>query len=121
MAYVLNNMEVYLDGKVRIASVTKKLLDSLGVDKEDAEGMTNYLRMIEGTMLAAYIREEENGEFKVSLRSEGQIDSAVIASSFGGGGHIRAAGFNTNDVEYTKKQIITKVEEVLNYESNRNT
>jgi len=113
MTYVLQNMESYFDGKLRISVVTQNILDEFGVDKEDAEGMTNYLRMIEGTKLAIYIREVENAKFKASLRSDKQVDCAELALGFGGGGHIRAAGFDLIDVEETKKKIIEKMEEVL--------
>lgn len=113
MTYVLQNMEVYFEGKLRISVVTQNVLDEFGVDKEDAEGMTNYLRGIEGTMLAVYIREVEGGKFKASLRSEGNIDCSVIAHELGGGGHIRAAGFDLIDVEKTKQELIKKMEEVL--------
>lgn len=113
MTYVLQNMETYFDGKLRISVVTQDVLDEFGVDKEDAEGMTNYLRSIEGTRLAVYIREVEDGKYKASLRSEGDLDCAVIAHDLGGGGHIRAAGFDLIDVEKTKQIIINKMEEVL--------
>ena len=31
-------------------------------------------------------------EYKVSLRSENMVDVSKVASYFGGGGHVRAAG-----------------------------
>lgn len=104
MTYVLENMQVYFDGKLRIAVVDKNVLDRLNVDKEDAEGMTNYLRMIKGTELAVYIREQDD-VYKVSLRSDKYTDCADIAVKFGGGGHIRAAGFNTKDTEKTIEEL----------------
>ena len=113
MTYVLQNMESFFDGKLRISVVTQDVLDEFGVDKEEAEGMTNYLRSIEGTELAVYIREVEGGKFKASLRSDKKVDCAKVAFELGGGGHIRAAGFDLIDVEETKKKIIEKMEEVL--------
>ena len=113
MTYVLQNMEAFFGGKLRISVVTQEVLDEFGVDKEDAEGMTNYLRSIEGTKLAVYIREVEGGKFKASLRSDKEVDCAKLAFEFGGGGHIRAAGFDLIDVGETKKKIIEKMEEVL--------
>jgi phosphoesterase RecJ-like protein len=47
------------------------------------------------------IQEQQNGKtssasqcrYHVSLRSDGSVDVAAIAGSFGGGGHTSAAGF----------------------------
>ena len=36
--------------------------------------------------------ETNDMEYKVSLRSNGEVDVAAIAVLFGGGGHMRAAG-----------------------------
>ena len=47
--------------------------------------------------MAALIQQHKNGDsnlYHVSLRSDGEIDVAAIAASFGGGGHASAAGFS---------------------------
>ncbi len=115
IAYSLDNMQVYYGGRLRITVADHETLDRFGVDKEDAEGVTNYLRMIEGTELAVYIRGIEEGKFKASLRSLEFVDCAVLASSFGGGGHVRAAGFDTTDVEQTIEKIVEKMREGLEH------
>jgi len=38
------------------------------------------------------LRELEDGRFKVSMRSKGNMDVAEIARRLGGGGHKKAAG-----------------------------
>ena len=35
---------------------------------------------------------DEGQEYKVSMRSNGKVDVARVASYFGGGGHVKAAG-----------------------------
>ena len=115
IAYSLENTKVYYGVKLRIAIATHEILDRFGVDKEEAEGITNYLRMIEGTELAVYIRGIENGKFKVSLRSVDYVDCAKLAMSFGGGGHIRAAGFDTDNVEDVVYKIVEKMKEGLEH------
>ena len=40
-------------------------------------------------------REVENGRYKVSLRSRGDVDVEQVARRHGGGGHKNAAGFTT--------------------------
>ena len=63
-----------------------------GAAGEDLEGLVNYARNIEGVEVGMLFKVTESGEVKVSLRSAGAADVAAIAQSFGGGGHVRAAG-----------------------------
>lgn len=114
IAKTIDNMEVYNDGKVRYSLVDYNTINSLGLDEEDAEGMTNYLRMVEGTEVGIYVRGKKDGTYKVSMRSIGNVDISKIAIANGGGGHPRAAGFtiyeNLNDV---KDKILKAVEVML--------
>jgi bifunctional oligoribonuclease and PAP phosphatase NrnA len=59
------------------------------------DGATNFLSNLEGMRLAIILKENQDGEIKVSLRSiEETINVANLANYFGGGGHARAAGFS---------------------------
>ena len=62
--------------------------------------MIDHLRSIDGTKIAAVVRDLDGGDRaarKVSLRSsEGDVDVSAIARKHGGGGHKRAAGFSTD-------------------------
>ena len=64
------------------------------------EGIIDHLRSIDGTKVAAVVRDLGNrgrAARKVSLRSsEGDVDVSAIARKHGGGGHKRAAGFSTD-------------------------
>ena len=89
-------------------------IQKLGLDDEDSEGMTNYLRKVEGTEIAIYVRGREDGTNKVSMRSGGKIDVSKIAIQFGGGGHARAAGYTMyDDIEIEKKKLLDVVEVML--------
>jgi len=71
----------------------------LSEDTEDGEstvldGAANFLSNLSEMRVSMILKEDKEGEIKVSLRSvDGQIDVARIANLFGGGGHVRAAGF----------------------------
>ena len=64
------------------------------------EGIIDHLRTLDGTAVAAVVRDQpERGRAgrKVSLRStDGRVDVSAIAREQGGGGHQRAAGFGTD-------------------------
>ena len=39
-----------------------------------------------------FFKQEKDDEYRVSLRSKGEIDIGAVAKEFGGGGHKNAAG-----------------------------
>lgn len=112
----IENMEVYFNGKVRYTFIDYKTISDLGVDDEDAEGMTNYLRMVEDTLIAVYVREKSTGELKVSMRSNGNVDIGKVAIMFGGGGHMRASGYTMNIDNSTYEEEKEKLLKVLESE-----
>jgi Exopolyphosphatase-related proteins len=88
-----------------------------GAKDEDADEFIDMIRGIDGVLAAIFVREKQPGLFKVSMRSQGDIDVADIARKYGGGGHKNAAGFNfrikdfPEIAKYQDKNII--VEEIL--------
>jgi phosphoesterase RecJ-like protein len=60
--------------------------------EEDCEGVANYALSVAGVEAAAFFRELEDGHIRISLRSKGQVNVALIAEHMGGGGHENAAG-----------------------------
>ncbi|MFC1830093.1 bifunctional oligoribonuclease/PAP phosphatase NrnA, partial [Thermodesulfobacteriota bacterium] len=72
---------------------------------------------IEDVKVAVLIQEHDNGRgnnrYNVSLRSDGTVDVAEIAASFGGGGHVTAAGFNIESTLNAIKSEINNLAEKL--------
>jgi phosphoesterase RecJ-like protein len=97
----LDSLEISDNGKLSVMTVTNAMFEYTKTQSEDVDGMINYARRIEDVKVAALIQEQRNGRsrsdgrrrFHVSLRSDGSVDVAAIAGSFGGGGHPSAAGF----------------------------
>ena len=81
-----------LDGKCIISVVRKKEMEFFQAVPADLEGIVSQLRQTKGVEVAMFLHELAPQEFKVSLRSRGEVDVSEIASYFGGGGHVRAAG-----------------------------
>jgi len=87
LARVLLTLELHFGGLVCIVSLDRGNMVS------DTEGFVEYGSSIRGVVLAAFISEIDNQVFKVSLRSRCDVDVSEIARIFGGGGHLKAAGF----------------------------
>jgi phosphoesterase RecJ-like protein len=96
----LEGIQSYCDGRLMVSYITKADYDATGAGEEMTEGLIDHLRSIEGTKVAAVIRDLANrgrAARKVSLRSSaGDVDVSAIARLNGGGGHKRAAGFSTD-------------------------
>jgi len=43
--------------------------------------------------MVLFFKEIEKNTFRISLRSKGVANAALVAEHFGGGGHIHASGF----------------------------
>ncbi|MBR3272917.1 MAG: DHH family phosphoesterase [Clostridia bacterium] len=89
---VLVGLEVSPDGKVAWARLTDEMLRRCDADKEDSEGIINYLIEMIGVKVAVLASERDEGT-KLSLRSKTPFNVARdVAVPLGGGGHDCAAG-----------------------------
>lgn len=88
--------EIFIKKDVAIGCIDYKTYSSYGVTSEDTDGLSNLLRNIDGINCGILLTEKEEGITKGSIRTEDGYDANEIASLFGGGGHLRAAGFRIN-------------------------
>ncbi|MDF3001360.1 MAG: bifunctional oligoribonuclease/PAP phosphatase NrnA, partial [Bacillota bacterium] len=114
MNEVIGTIEMVCGGKADIAHVTQEMLKKTGALMEETEGIIETLRNISGVEISAFLKENSENEIKVGLRAKTYGDVSVIAQSFGGGGHKKAAGCTIHaPLEEAKKQIIAAVVEHL--------
>lgn len=92
LGLALCNSRRCLSDRFIYSVITRKDMESVGAGEQDFDGIVNQLRYTKGVWAAALIHETKDGAYKVSLRSSSEVDVAKVASAFGGGGHIRAAG-----------------------------
>ena len=81
-----------MDGRCIFSSIDLKTMEFYKVVPKDLDGIVSQLRITKGVECAIFLYQTNTLEYKVSLRSNGKVDVAAIASYFGGGGHVRAAG-----------------------------
>jgi len=81
-----------MEGKVVFAAINRRMLDFYEASTTDLDGIIDQLRVTKGCEVAIFIYETDFKEFKVSMRSNGNVNVSKIAVYFGGGGHIKAAG-----------------------------
>jgi phosphoesterase RecJ-like protein len=100
----LATIERWDHGALTLAHLVKSDYEETGAVETDSEGVIDHLRAVQGTAVAALVREllgdDRVGMRKVSLRAtDGSVDVSQIARAYGGGGHPQAAGFST-DLSY---------------------
>ena len=86
----------FMDNKCIVSCIDKKQMDFYGATTQDFDGIVNQLRNIKGVHCAIFMYQTDVLEYKVSMRSDELVDVAKVASCFGGGGHMRAAGCTMN-------------------------
>ncbi len=100
VARALEGIQRHCGDRLVLTYITSADYEQTGAGEEMTEGVIDHLRSIDGTKVAAVIRDlGDRGQAarKVSLRSsEGDVDVSAIARKHGGGGHKRAAGFSTD-------------------------
>ena len=97
LGLALLKSELPLDGKVIVSVITQEEMKKYDVLPKHLDGIVNQLRVTKGVEVALFLYETEDKEFKGSLRVNGNVNVAKVASHFGGGGHIKAAGFSVSE------------------------
>lgn len=91
-ALAVDRAILFADGKAAISWCTLEDLERLGAMSEHTEMCIDRLRSIAGVEAAAFLKEKEDGSYKVSLRSKSYANMNAVARAFDGGGHLRASG-----------------------------
>jgi len=91
-ALALATMRIELEGRLTWAKVTRRMLREASAVMAESEGIIDTLNSIAGLELAILFKEVSSDLTKISVRSRGAVDAAALCATFGGGGHIRAAG-----------------------------
>ncbi len=106
---------LFYDGKCIFTTVTMDEMEFYGVTGRELGGIVEQLRLTDGVEVAIFLYQTGEEEYKVSLRSKKKIDVAAIATQFGGGGHVRAAGYTAKGSVY---QIINSIGELIEKQYN---
>ena len=91
-AWVVDHFKLLCNGKIAICALPKAIEEEIGVSEDDMNNISGFLRSIEGVCIAALLRDVDENNTKVSVRSVPGYNAAYICETFGGGGHAGAAG-----------------------------
>jgi len=110
----LATMRVEMEGRLAWAKVTRGMLREANAAMAESEGIIDTLNSIAGLELAILFKEVQSDLTKISVRSRGAVDAAALCASFGGGGHIRAAGAEIQrSMEETVRLVLAGAKEAI--------
>lgn len=114
LGQALLNAELYLDGAVIASVITQAEMDKFSVLPKHLDGIVNQLRVTKDVKIALFLYENEDKTFKGSLRVNGDYNVAEIAAEFGGGGHVKAAGFTIDGpIDTAMDRILSVIREKI--------
>lgn len=96
-AAVLQSLAMHDGGRVATAHIDRAMVESSGAQPGDSEGLIDIPRSITGVRAVALFRQLDDGRWKASLRSRGEVSVERVARQRGGGGHQNAAGFTAGE------------------------
>ena len=108
---VLSAMQIDGTGRIAIVYLDHEMARAAGGTYEDTEGLINLPLTVKEIQAVVFFKQIEGDEYRVSMRSKGDIDIGSVAKEFGGGGHKNAAGCTVNGaIDALQKLFIEKVE-----------
>lgn len=109
-AQILSNVSFFENNRIAMLSLTPRDMELV---EGDTDGLVDFIRNVEHVEVAVVLKGKTNEITRVSLRSKG-VDVNAVASKFGGGGHIRAAGCTVHaNLEESSHKIISAIMEIL--------
>ena len=91
-AATMGGIRYFFDDRFAVITITQDAMKKCGADNGMTEGFVDFPLNVDGVEVAASIMEVKYRQYKISLRSKEYADVNKIAGTFGGGGHLRAAG-----------------------------
>jgi bifunctional oligoribonuclease and PAP phosphatase NrnA len=111
---VLGNMQIDPTGQIAIVYLDHEMARAAGGTYEDTEGLINLPLTVKEIQAVVFFKHVEGEQYRVSMRSKGEIDIGAVAKEFGGGGHKNAAGCTvTGGVDALQKLFIEKIENAI--------
>ena len=90
---VLKNLHLTEDGAAIIGAHVDDY-QKLGATRKDLNGVIDWVSSMPEAQYSVLLSEDEKGNVKASLRTrKADVDVKALAEKFGGGGHVKAAGF----------------------------
>jgi phosphoesterase RecJ-like protein len=114
MRQVLATVKRDESGKIATLRQTLEMRETAEAVDGDNNGFVNIPLAARDVLAVIYMREVDWNQYRVSLRSKGDINVARVAEKFGGGGHRNAAGLQIEgDWDEKEGELVAAVKEAV--------
>ena len=118
MRALLNTLDRSDEGKLVWWDLSLATKNDLGLVDDDTEGMIDFIRAVQGVLVAVFFEDLEGGKVRVSMRSKDRrLNASEICGVFGGGGHALAAGIRMpGPIAEAREKVLAEVRERMGRE-----
>jgi len=115
MRALLNSLDRSQDGLLVWWDLQMETKTKLGLVDDDTEGMIDFIRSVQGVVVAVFFEDLEDGKVRVSMRSkDSRVNASEICGVFGGGGHSLAAGIRmAGPLEGAREKVLVEIRESI--------
>jgi bifunctional oligoribonuclease and PAP phosphatase NrnA len=111
---VLSGMQIDQTGRIAIVYLDHEIARAAGGTYEDTEGLINLPLTVKEIQAVVFFKQIEGDQYRISLRSKGDVDVSAVAKDFGGGGHRNASGCTvTGGIDALQKLFVEKIVAVI--------
>jgi phosphoesterase RecJ-like protein len=111
---VLSAMQLDPSGRIAIVYLDHEMARAAGGTYDDTEGLINLPLTVKEIQAVVFFKQIEGEEYRVSMRSKGDIDIGAVSKEFGGGGHKNAAGCTVKGgIDALQKLFVEKIEDAI--------
>jgi bifunctional oligoribonuclease and PAP phosphatase NrnA len=114
MGEMISSLRLHAGGRIATVVLSSEMFTRAGAEVGNTEGLVDLPRSIAGVEAVGLLRQTGPGEYKLSLRSRGEVDVERLARRWGGGGHKNAAGAKLSGTEdEVRETVVAGLEEAL--------
>lgn len=109
-------IEFFADKKLAIIMFSRKDFEETGTNLDNTDAFPDLPLQLASVQFAILASEDDQGYFRVSFRSKGEISARAVAESFGGGGHLNASGCKLfGEFNEIKQRLLDSTFEILGW------
>ncbi|MEN8681490.1 MAG: bifunctional oligoribonuclease/PAP phosphatase NrnA [Akkermansiaceae bacterium] len=113
MRALLNTLDRSHDGLLVWWDLPMATKNELELVDDDSEGLIDFIRSVQGVVVAVFFEDLDGGKVRVSMRSkDARVNASEICGVFGGGGHALAAGIRMpGPLEEAREKVLAVIRE----------
>ena len=89
---LLSEMEYFDGGRVVVVQVPQSMIREMQLTENDMDDLAALGGLVEGQDCSVTMKEMENGDWKISVRTGPRVNATRVCETFGGGRHKAASG-----------------------------